>query len=204
MSAIYVMAGDERVGPLTTEEIREAVEEGRLSLENLAWQEGMEDWLPLSEVLEIPEDCDSEEEDFESMILLEGPGYILSPGCLQVGTELFPIANLVKAEVEIEHTKRGKAVGASIVFGVLLAVALAMPLRPETSQHWILWGISVVVIVGLLIRSLLAAFKPTPAFVAVHLLGGDDRILPMSPSEARAAANAVNNAIAASRESAEA
>jgi hypothetical protein len=51
------------------------------------------------------------------------------------------------------------------------------------------------VFVLLLIRSLFSAFKASPAFVAVHLTNGDDRILPMTPKEAKGAAQAVNAAI---------
>ncbi len=200
MSAIYVLAGEERVGPLTTEVLREGVERGVYSDEQLAWSEGMEDWAPLSVFLaeETPDDIP------EGMhVILEGPGYLLTESLLQVGVDIFPIVALLRAEVEVEHTKRGKFIISSIITGVLTILTLAMPLRPETANHWILWSISLAVLLFFFIRSLLGAFKETPAFVAVHLRNGDDRILPMSPRQAKAAAVAINDAIRAAVATAE-
>ncbi len=197
MSAIYVLAGEERVGPLTTEVLREGVQLGVYSDEQLAWSEGMEDWAPLALVLseDVPEEIPD-----DMPVLLEGPGYLLSPSLLQVGVEIFPMTGLLRAEVEVEHTKRGKFIISSIITGVLTILTLAMPLRPETTNHWIFWAISLAVLLFFFIRSLLGAFKETPAFVSVHLTNGDDRILPMSPKNAKAAAAAINEAILASRE----
>ncbi|MEX1118452.1 MAG: hypothetical protein WEB60_06615, partial [Terrimicrobiaceae bacterium] len=165
--------------------------------DQLAWSEGMEEWAPLSVFL-------SEEVSVEGIegatVILEGPGYLLSPSLFQVGAEVFPMMALLRAEVEVEHTKRGKFIIGSIITGVLTLLTLAMPLRPETTNHWILWSISLVVLLFFFIRSLLGAFKETPAFVAVHLTNGDDRILPMSPRQAKAAAAAINETIRAAKE----
>jgi len=199
VTAIYVLAGEERVGPLTTEVLREGVERGVYSDDQLAWSEGMEDWAPLAVVLsqnapdEIPEDAN---------VILEGPGYLLSQSLLQVGIEIFPMMALLRAEVEVEHTKRGKFIIGSIITGVLTILTLAMPLRPETTNHWIFWSICLAVLLFFFIRSLLGAFKETPAFVSVHLTNGDDRILPMRRRKANAAATAINATILAARESA--
>jgi hypothetical protein len=103
---------------------------------------------------------------------------------------------LLKAEVEIEHTRRGAAIAWSIVFGVLTVLTLAMPLRPETTNHWILWSITLVVFLLGFVRCLMGAFRPTPAFVAIHLTNGDDRILPMRRKMAIETARVVNEAIA--------
>lgn len=213
MSAIYVMAGEERVGPLTTWELMEKVASGEFSPDLFAWKEGMEDWCAVGQILELeapePEDSvvavpefpdsgdpDSEDAEEVSGVLLEGPGYLLSQGSLQVGPDLFPMHALLKAEVEIEHTRRGKAIAWSIVFGVLTILTLAMPLRPETTNHWVLWSITLVVFLLGFVRCLMGAFRPTPAFVAIHLTNGDDRILPMRRKMAIETAKVVNEAIA--------
>ena len=87
MTAIYVLAGEERVGPLATEVLREGVERGVYSNDQLAWSEGMKDWAPLAVVLsqdapdEIPEDAN---------VILEGPRHLLSQSVLQVGVDVFP------------------------------------------------------------------------------------------------------------------
>ena len=39
-----------RLGPFTLEEINESLEEGTLSPSDLAWEEGVEDWRPLSDI----------------------------------------------------------------------------------------------------------------------------------------------------------
>jgi hypothetical protein len=196
MAAIYVLAGEERVGPLTTEVLREGVERGVYTDDQLAWVEGMENWAPLAEVLSAEE---PDELPGDSHVILEGPGYLLSPSLLQVGVDIFPMASLLRAEVEVEHTKRGKFIVSSVVIGVLTILTFAMPLRPETTNHWILWSISLIVLLFLFVRSLFGAFKGTPAFVAVHLRNGDDRILPMSPKQAKAAAAAINETIGAAK-----
>ncbi len=213
MSAIYVMAGEERVGPLTTWELREKVVSGEFTPDQFAWKEGMEEWCEVSQILELedsePQDSvvpeseisdsqgpESEDSEEESGVLLDGPGYLLSQGSLQVGPDLFPMHALLKAEVEIEHTRRGKSIVWSIVFGVLTILTLAMPLRPESTNHWILWSITLVLFLLAFVRCLMGAFRPTPAFVAIHLTNGDDRILPMRRQMAIETAKVVNEAIA--------
>ena len=112
------------------------------------------------------------------------------------------MTGLLRAEVEVEHTKRGKFIIGSIITGVLTILTLAMPLRPETTNHWIFWSICLAVLLFFFIRSLLGAFKETPAFVSVHLTNRDDRILSMSRRKTNDAATAINATILAARESA--
>ena len=53
MSAIYVQKGDKRSGPFTESELERLVETGEYSGEDTFWVEGMEEWLPLSSVIEM-------------------------------------------------------------------------------------------------------------------------------------------------------
>lgn len=192
MSAIYVLAGEEREGPFTAEEIRESVADGRLTLEHMGWTEGLEAWIPLSELLNPKPVLDNSDESDEVVeVLAEGPGYVLTNEALRVREEVFPLEDVLKATLETEHTKRGKPIAGSIVFGVLVSMTLAMPLRPETQNHWILWGLSLLLFLFLFLRSLLMAFKPSGTFVAVHLRDGDDRVLPMSDHEAKSAVESI-------------
>jgi len=46
----YVDAGGQRVGPMSSEELRAAVQSGAATMASLAWREGLTGWMPLSQV----------------------------------------------------------------------------------------------------------------------------------------------------------
>ena len=48
---IHISRGDESSGPYSLEEVQAYLDQGLLLPTDLAWQEGMEDWVPLSELL---------------------------------------------------------------------------------------------------------------------------------------------------------
>ena len=193
MNAIYVLAGEERVGPMSASEVLDAVNAGRFALGNLGWHEGMEEWKPLSEFLVE----DSGEGDME--VLAEGPGYVLTPSALRVREEVFSLFQISKATLETEHTKRGRPLAWGIIFGICTVIALAMPHRPETTNQWIFWAVSLGIFALLAARNLFNAFRPSGNFVAVHLADGDDRVLPMSDVEAREAVKSITKALEAGR-----
>jgi hypothetical protein len=193
VSAIYVLAGEERVGPMTASEVLAAVNEGRFALGSLGWQEGMDGWKPLAEFL-----FDDSEEEAE--VVAEGPGYVLTSAALRVRDEVFSLFQVSKATLEAEHTKRGSPLMWGIIFGVCTVIALAMPHRPETTNQWVLWGLSLGIFVLLSVRNLFNAFRPSGCFVAIHLADGDDRVLPMADGEAREAVDAIMETLAKSRE----
>ncbi|MCX7868813.1 MAG: DUF4339 domain-containing protein, partial [Terrimicrobiaceae bacterium] len=199
MHAIYVLEGESQTGPFSPDEIRQAVADNRLTLSHLGWHEGCDGWKPLAEILSSGE---AEAGDF--VVLSEGPGYVLTSEALRVREEVFPLEEIVRATVEAEHTRRGRSIAATILFGVLVVVAVAMPHKPETTNQWMIWGLSLVVFLVLMLRFALAAFRPSATFLAVHLSNGDDRILPMSRREAGQASQAINSALEETRRSAEA
>ena len=51
---IHISRGDESSGPYSLEEVQAYLDQGLLLPTDLAWQEGMEDWVPLSELLGQP------------------------------------------------------------------------------------------------------------------------------------------------------
>ena len=59
----YVLKGEEQQGPYSNEEIVRMAEEGTLLPDDLAWQEGMEDWRPLVEVPAIGPPRQADEPD---------------------------------------------------------------------------------------------------------------------------------------------
>jgi hypothetical protein len=44
----YYASGDEKIGPLTREELQEHADSGRLTREDLVWRDGLEEWKPAS------------------------------------------------------------------------------------------------------------------------------------------------------------
>jgi hypothetical protein len=198
MRAIYVLEGEDRVGPFTSEEIRSALADGSIVLSQMGWLEGAEDWQPLSEIL-----ASGEAEADEILVIAEGPGYVLTDQALRVCDEVFELSEVMKATVEVEHTRRGPAMAATALFGFLVIVVLALPFRPQSAGQWWLWGVSLLLFTLLCARFALAAFKPSATFLAVHLCNGDDRVLPMTGREAREAQRAIEGALAREPASAE-
>jgi len=48
---IHITRGEESFGPYSLEQVQSYLADGLLLPTDLAWQEGMEDWVPLSEFL---------------------------------------------------------------------------------------------------------------------------------------------------------
>lgn len=46
----YVLNGEERLGPYTGEALIEFAQEGRIARETMVWTEGMQEWLPASQI----------------------------------------------------------------------------------------------------------------------------------------------------------
>ena len=199
MDAYHVMAGEERLGPFSLEEIAGMIESGELSLEQHAWAEGMEDWMPISAILEqagaaVHAVVEDEDGEIVEKALLEGPGFAITALHLVLGEEVWEWAAINKAEVEVEHTKRGKAIAGTIFFGVIGVILLALPLFHNLGEKalWIIWGVIALGCVVMFFRNASTAFRPTPTFLAVHLADGDDRIVPLSHRQARHACDAIN------------
>jgi predicted Zn finger-like uncharacterized protein len=51
--AWYVAIDDKQTGPLTPDAIREHWDRGEIGPDSLTWRQGLEDWVPLSEVVEL-------------------------------------------------------------------------------------------------------------------------------------------------------
>ena len=49
----YLAAGKKKVGPISTDRVRERVAAGKVPAGALAWKEGMNDWLPVDEIHEL-------------------------------------------------------------------------------------------------------------------------------------------------------
>lgn len=189
MSAIYVLAGDERVGPFTTEEIREKVGQGIFTPEHLGWQEGLETWVPVSSL--IPD----EEVVEETQILHESRQCRLTTESLEFGGQVIPLDEMASVEVEADHTKRARPILGIIIFTLLLLVLLFSPLHLVASNALIVRIVGGVILGFLLIRSLLAALSPAQAIVAILLRDGETRMLTLPHAEALVLIKAINEAV---------
>jgi hypothetical protein len=128
VSAIYVLAGDERVGPFTIEEIRDKMGQGIFTPENLGWQEGLETWVPVISL--IPD----EEAAEETEPLHESRQCTLTKENLEFGGQVIPLDEMASVEVEAEHTKRSRPVVGIIIFTLLLLMLLFSPLHLVASN----------------------------------------------------------------------
>lgn len=51
MDEIYIARGNERLGPFSASEIQMRIAQGHFSVTELAWKQGMPDWVPLTALL---------------------------------------------------------------------------------------------------------------------------------------------------------
>lgn len=49
----YVMVGDERRGPFTLQQLQGMWQSGAITMDTKYWIEGLDDWMPLSSILEL-------------------------------------------------------------------------------------------------------------------------------------------------------
>ena len=52
---IHITRGEDSSGPYTLEQVRDYLAEGILLPDDLAWHEGLENWIPLSQLVTPPE-----------------------------------------------------------------------------------------------------------------------------------------------------
>ena len=50
---IYIGKNDEKLGPFALDEIKKGLEEGRFTVEDLAWYEGCDGWIPLTSIPDL-------------------------------------------------------------------------------------------------------------------------------------------------------
>ena len=51
---IYLQQGEEQTGPHREDEVCAMVSSGQTTRSDLAWREGLPDWLPLEQVVSLP------------------------------------------------------------------------------------------------------------------------------------------------------
>ena len=200
MSTIYVLKEGRKTGPFTTEELEGNVEAGILSRDDLFWTEGMEDWQPLSTVIElvVPEESEPAE---PLEVLHEGGGARVTAGAVHLTSgEEIPLAEITKVVVQHETIKRFKPVAGCIVLGVAIICLALVEIPRTTTNHWIIWGAVLLALSLWWLRLLLLALRIPAALVVIDLRSGDERIVRTKTAAAEDLCGAINLALAEVRD----
>lgn len=192
MSTLYVLKEGHKWGPFTTEELGERVEKGVFALDDLLWVEGMEDWQPISTMIErVPEPVI---EEVPPETLYEAGDILITTRGVELEDYTIPVEDILQASAQKEAVHRVWPVIWSVVLGVAI-VCLAVVLPRQTFTHWTVWGGVTVGLFIVWLRMMYAALRTARCHVTIDLKGGDERILRATPASARPIAEAVNLAV---------
>jgi len=214
MSAIYLLRGDQQVGPFTAEELEGKLAAGELSPEDLFWSEGMEDWQALAAVISVeadpegggeeePAEEDSslppaaeEEEEFDILHQIAGTTITTRSIHLECGAVL-SLEEITKVAVQTETIRRGKPIAGCVLIGVLVvSIALVLVEFPSFKPtHWILWALVLVGLIFWWIRLLLRVLQVGASMVVIGLKDGDERIVPTTLDTARQLRDAITTSL---------
>ena len=192
MSAIFVKKEGKRFGPFTTSELERKVEAGDFSGEDSFWADGMDDWAPLATVIELVP-MESAGAASSEDVLFDRHGIRLTRVELKLPGEAIPVAEIRRAEPQIETVRRTAPYIGSIVLGLLLVCVGLVDIPRRTPAHWVAWG---VIMAGLglwWLRCLYGALRPERSEVVIDLRDGKERIIPTKPGDARPLSDAINS-----------
>jgi len=185
VSAIYVLKAGMQQGPFSTGEIRDQVESEELSLDDVYWIEGNDEWSPIRDLFEVGEDAK------EGEIYYEGCGARVMLGALDLPCGVLGVRDIHHVEAQVEKIKRVKPIVGAVVLGVFIVCLILIEIPRTTATHWVVWGL---IILGLLIwwiRLLYAGLRAPKSFVVIDLNDGDERIVAAPAAEARKMAAAI-------------
>lgn len=178
MSTIYVLKEGRETGPFTTEELEGKVEAGELSREDMFWTEGMEEWQPLSTVLEAVPDSGETPEEIADVLYDAAGAAVVTPHAVHLSCgEEIPLAGISKVAVQSEQVKRFKPVAGCIVLGVVIVCLALLEIPRTTATHWVLWAGVLLALLLWWVRMLLLALRTPATMVVIDLHDGDERIV---------------------------
>ena len=188
---IYILVGEQKTGPFRHELFKQYREAGRFPDGTMCWKEGWETWKPI-------EDLDENEEDKKNeLVLMQGHGYRITADDIIIGTEIFPLASIKKAKVEVEQINRTPAftqvIGSALVVVIICFVLFSPDHSPTNAFIKQILTVSAVVAGVVLLRASFTAFRPDETFVGVHIGNGDERILRIKGKEAKNVVKLVND-----------
>lgn len=208
MSALYIQKEGRQLGPFTEEELEGQVASGAVTRDDLYWTDGMEEWHPLSEIVETtPEDgvaAASEAPPAEEATEPEEKVYFNEEGIFVTTSEISwndttlepPLVE--KSSATIEKVRRVRPLVAAIILGVSAVVIALLEIPKTTTTHWLLWGGVLVVLLFVTVRMLYAGLRAARSMVVLDMVDGSEYIIPAGPGIARQ----VNESIIAASEEA--
>lgn len=200
MSEIYVQREGQEWGPFTTEELQGQVEAGVFTREDLFWTDGMDDWQPLGTVIEAVPIDETQETIAESPpqeipVYYDAEGILVTSDEVDVEDDVLPLAEVTRAEAQIERIHRAKPIILSVVFGVAIVCLALVELPRTTFTHWALWGAALAALFFIWLRSAYTAFRSARSMVVIDFRNGNERIIQAAPAAARKLSEAINQAL---------
>ena len=217
MSALYIQKEGRQWGPFTEEELGGQMATGAFSKEDLYWTEGMEQWLPLSGIVEVEPETDanvavataeeSPPEEVEEEELADDDGvYFNESGILitldeitwKAGT-LEPVL-VAKTSATIEKVRRTKPLIAAVAAGVAGICLALLELPKTTAAHWAIWVGVLVLLFFAMLRMLYSGLRPARSMVVLDMVDGTEYIIPAGPEIAQRVNDCIERAANDSRQ----
>lgn len=214
MSTLYVLKEGQKRGPFTTEELEEKVVSGEFAPDDQFWTEGMDGWLPLSDIIQIapapastPEGADavSEEpvsaslssfEEEEAVTLYDSDRIKVTSVEVELSDVSIPIAGITKVSPQIEVVHRFRPMLGCVILGVIIVLLILLEIPKTTVTHWVIWG-AIVLGLGLWwLRCLFEALRTPRSMLVIDLADGDEHVARLAPDEVTRSADAIKQAIA--------
>lgn len=195
MSAIHVLKEGHEWGPFTTEELEGQVEAGTFSQDDLFWTDGMEDWQPLSVVIQMVGEAPAAESS-EPAIYYDQRGLRVTAEKVELADVDIPLGLVVRADAQVEIRHRFRPLAGCVILAVVMICLIFLDIPRTNLTHWAIWA-AVLTGVGLWwLRCAYDAFRPSRSHVAIDLTDRNERIVQIKPELAHPFADAVNRAVA--------
>ncbi len=211
MSALYIQKEGRQWGPFTTEELEGQVAAGSFSREDLYWTEGMEEWLPLSAIMEtVPEEGsvavatleqetpgDVPEED---TVYFNEDGILVTIDEISWNGETLDPALVAKTSATIERVKRVRPLIVAIALGVAAVCVALLEIPKTTATHWAIWVGILVVLFFAIMRMLYSGLRSPRSMVVLDMVDGSEYIIPAGPTIAQRVNDCIDRAAHAARQ----
>lgn len=205
MSALYIQKEGRQLGPFTTEELEGQVASGAFTQEDLYWTDGMEDWHPLSEIVEtsaeeahvavapeVPPETEMSEP--EEKVYFNEEGIFVSISEISWKDTTLEPPLVAKCSATIEKVRRVGPLLGAVIFGVASVVIALLEIPKTTTTHWVLWSGVLAVLLLATVRMLYAGLRAARSMVVIDMVDGSEYIIPTGPGIARRVSECITEA----------
>ncbi|CAN5663026.1 hypothetical protein BH09VER1_BH09VER1_00810 [soil metagenome] len=219
MSTLYVLKEGQKRGPFTTEELEEKVASGEFAHDDQFWTEGMDGWLPLSDIIQVEIEAAGEEPavaaeesetsseepapeshsvfDAEEAVTLYDTDQIkVTSTEVELSDVSIPIIGISKVTPQIEKVHRVRPLIGCVILGVLIVCLILAEIPKTAITHWVIWGALLLGLGLWWLRCLFAGLRSPRSMLVIDLTDGDEHVARLSPDEVTRSANAIKEAIA--------